>query len=194
MIVQLTGKLLHKHPTHVVIEVGGVAYEARISLYTFTAIKPFTEGTLFTYPYIKGDVQALYGFSSQGEKQWFLQLINVNGVGPRTALTVLSSLTPTELEQVIVHNQIDALKAIKGVGAKAAQRIVLELKDKLGQVMAQSTLDNPVLVVADQEALEALIKLGIHRTTAAKALRKVRQHHPDAMPVETLIKRALQVT
>ena len=196
MIAHLTGQLLHKTPTHVIVDVGGLGYEVRISLHTFSAIKALERCQLFTYQYTKGDVQALYGFASLEEKQWFLHLINVNSVGPRTALTILSSLGPAELEQAIVNSQVGVLKAIKGIGDKAAQRIVLELQGKLapGLATAVDTSTGLGLDPVGQEALAALMKLGIGQAVAAKALAKVRQAQPGDVSLEALIKQALQVS
>ena len=195
MIVHLTGKLIHKTPTYTVIDVGGVGYEVKISLHTFSTIKALETCHLFTHQYMKGDVHTLYGFASMEEKQWFLHLINVNSVGPRTTMTILSSLSPLELEHTIVNNQVGILKGIKGIGDKAAQRIILELKDKLKHGL--SVGDNaPTMRGVDsigQEALAALIKLGISRPIAEKAIVKVRSTHID-VPLETLIKQALQVS
>jgi holliday junction DNA helicase RuvA len=195
MIIHLTGNLIHKTPASAVIDVGGVGYEVKISLYTFSVIKSLKTYTLLTHQYIKGDVHTLYGFASMEEKQWFLHLINVNSVGPRTAMTILSSLSPLELEQTIVNNQVVVLKGIKGIGDKAAQRIILELKDKLGQGL--SVGDNaPAMQGANsigQEALAALMKLGISKPIAEKAIAKVRSAHGD-VSLESLIKQALQVS
>ncbi|MEL6412911.1 MAG: Holliday junction branch migration protein RuvA [Bacteroidota bacterium] len=196
MIVHIAGKLRHKAPTHVVVDVGGLGYEVRISLYTFSAVKALEACELFVYQYIKGDVQTLYGFASVEEKQWFVHLINVNSVGPRTALTVLSSLSPPELEQAIANGQVSTLKTIKGVGDKAAQRIVLELQGKLAQKtgLGAKPLAMSTTTAVEREALAALIKLGIGQAAAAKALAKVSKRQPDAVSVETLIKQALQVS
>ena len=192
MIAHLKGQLLHKAPTHVTVDVGGLGYEVRISLHTFSTIKTLEHCQLFTYQYIKGDIQALYGFASLEEKHWFLHLINVNSIGPRTALTILSSLSPVALAQAIVNSQVEVLKAIKGIGDKAAQRIVLELQSKLGQT---ATSGASVVRGSDsvgQEALAALIKLGIAQAAAEKALAKVRKDRPNELSVETLIKEVLQ--
>ena len=196
MIVHISGKLRHKAPTHVVVDVGGLGYEVRISLHTFSAIKTLETCELFAYQYIKGDVQALYGFASTEEKRWFMHLIGVNSVGPRTALTILSSLSPSELSQAIANSQVGMLKAIKGIGDKAAQRIVLELQGKLGQGSpASNPLGTSVATdVVGQEALAALIKLGIGQAAAEKALAKVRKAETGEVSVETLIKQALQVS
>ena len=196
MIAHLTGQLLYKAPTHIIIDVGGIGYEVRISLHTFSAIKTLTRCQVFTHLYIKGDVQALYGFVSLEEKQWFLHLINVNSVGPRTALTILSSLSPSELEQVIVSSQVGVLKAIKGIGDKAAQRIVLELQSKLRHdvTAAKGSLAALGPDSVAQEALAALVKLGIAQPVAEKALAKVRKAYPSEVSLEALIKQALQVS
>lgn len=195
MIVHLTGTLIHKTPTSTVIDIGGVGYDVKISLHTFSVIKTQETCQLFTYQYIKGDVHTLYGFASIEERQWFLNLINVNSVGPRTAITILSSLSPLELEQVIINNHLKVLKGIKGVGDKAAQRIILELRDKSKQelpavdnILAQRGAD-----LIQQEALAALIKLGISKNVAEKAIAKVCKLHTD-LSLEALIKQALQVS
>jgi Holliday junction DNA helicase RuvA len=196
MIVHLTGKLLHKSPTYAVIEVGGLGYDVKISLHTFSAIKALETCQLFTHQYIKGDVHTLYGFANMEEKNWFLHLINVNSVGPRTAMTILSSLSPLELGQTIINNQVGVLKGIKGIGDKAAQRIILELKDKLGHGLSadDNTLTTQEFDPMGQEALAALTKLGIGKLVAEKAIAKVRNTYPDAVSLESLIKQALQVT
>lgn len=195
MIVHLTGKLIDKSPAHTVIDVSGVGYGVRISLSTFSAIKTLETCTLFTHQYIKGDVHTLYGFASMEEKHWFLHLINVNSVGPRTAMAILSSLSPLELEHTIVNSQVSILKGIKGIGDKAAQRIILELKDKLGHGLPVGdnvlTTQRPDSI--GQEALAALMKLGIGKPAAEKAIAKVRSTHPD-VSLESLIKQALQVS
>ena len=195
MIVHLNGKLTHKSPTYAVMDVGGVGYEVKISLYTFSAIKAWEMGTLLIYQYIKGDVHTLYGFVSTEEKHWSLRLLNVNRVGPRTAMTILSSLSPQELEQTIINNQVGVLKGIKGIGDKAAQRIILELKDALMRSLPEgaqlTAIQHPPRIV--QEALAALIKLGIAKHVAEKALTKVQHTHKD-LPLEALIKHALQAS
>lgn len=197
MIAYVSGKLIHKAPTHVVVEAGGIGYEVKISLNTFTIIKAQTTCQLFAYQYIKGDVHTLYGFASEQEKYWFLHLINVNSVGPRTALTILSSLSPRELEQVIANGQVHILKTIKGIGEKAAQRIVLELQGKLspellasGDTAAASSGTQAI----DQEALAALTKLGIGKPVAEKAIVRVRKAHTGELSLEALIKQALQAS
>jgi Holliday junction DNA helicase RuvA len=196
MLAHLTGKLIHKTPNYTVIDVGGIGYDVKISLHTFSAIKTLETCQLLTHQYIKGDVHTLYGFASREERHWFLHLINVNSVGPRTAMTILSSLSPLELEQTIINNQVGVLKGIKGIGDKAAQRIILELKNKLSHGLTAgeniSAIQGPDPI--GQEALAALMKLGIGKTVAEKAIAKARSTHPDAASLESLIKQALQVS
>ena len=195
MITQLTGKLIHISPTYTVIDVGGVGYEVRISLVTFSKIKTWEICTLLIHHYIKGDVHSLYGFADSEEKEWFLHLIHVNSIGPRIALTILSSLNTSDLRQAIINDQTSVLKNIKGIGIKAAQRIIWELKDKITQTSTdcQTITANTVLIAVEQEALAALMKLGISHTVAVKSLAKVRKAYPQEMALETLIKQALQV-
>ena len=195
MIVHLTGKLTHKTPTYLILDVGGIGYEVKISLHTFSHIKALETCTLFTHQYLKGDTHTLYGFASVEEKHWFLRLIDVNSVGPRTAMTILSSLHPRELQRTIASNQVGILKSIKGIGDKAAKRIILELKGKLTHEHAVDSQDvegqeqEPI----EREALAALMKLGISKAIAEKAIAKVRNTNTD-MSLELLIKQALQVS
>ena len=190
MIVHLTGKLTHKTPTYLILDVGGIGYEVKISLHTFSHIKALETCTLFTHQYLKGDTHTLYGFASVEEKHWFLRLIDVNSVGPRTAMTILSSLHPRELQRTIASNQVGILKSIKGIGDKAAKRIVLEIKDKLTNEHAVEGQEQEPI---EREALAALMKLGISKAIAEKAIAKVRNTNTD-MSLELLIKQALQVS
>src|ERR1043165_235214 len=143
MIAYLKGKLVHKEPTHVVIEVNGVGYQVGISLHTFSEIKDKEDIRLPTYLHVREDAHILYGFASDAEKQMFQFLISVNGVGPNTALVVLSYLTPDELKSAIVNEDTNALQAVKGIGGKTAQRLVLELKDKLKKEALEETSGIP---------------------------------------------------
>lgn len=196
MIAHLTGKLIHKSPTYVVIDVGGVGYDVKVSLNTFSKIKALEVCHVLIHQYIKGDTHTLYGFADMEEKHWFLHLIHVNSVGPRTTMTILSSLSPVELEQVIIGNQTNVLKRIKGIGDKAAQRIILELKGKMAH---HSSADGTSLTrrgtidTMGKEALAALVRLGINKTIAEKTITEVRSKDP-ALSLESLIKRALQVS
>ena len=195
MIAYLSGRLVHKDPTYVLLDVNGVGYEAKISLHTFAAIKDKEQCKLLTYLHIKEDAHTLYGFMEGSEKRLFMHLISVSGIGPGTALMMLSSLSPSELEYAIVHEDVRTLSAVKGIGAKTAQRVILELRDKVmkGEVV------NPVtsLTAAShntvrQEALSALVTLGINRAAAEKTLDAILKQHGNALSLEELIKLALK--
>jgi holliday junction DNA helicase RuvA len=144
MIAYLKGKLVYKEPTFVHLEVNGVGYHVSISLNTFSEIKDREDLTLSTYMHVREDAHILYGFASAAEKQMFQHLISVNGVGPNTALVVLSYLPPNELREAIVREDASALQAVKGIGGKTALRLILELKDKLRKDPMMMVLENLV--------------------------------------------------
>ena len=195
MIAHIAGQFVHKAPTQVVIEVSGLGYEVHISLQTYDAIKNLTGGKLFTYLHTTGDSQTLYGFASLAEKQWFLYLIGVNGVGPRVAMTILSSLTPDELQHAILQQSVAMLQAVKGIGAKVAQRIILELGAKANELtIGQVTVSTEVLGHGSvhQEALAALVRLGIPKSQGEKAILHVIRTYPGELSVEQMIKMALK--
>lgn len=195
MFAYLKGRLAHKDPTHVIIDVGGVGYEVKVSLNTFSKIKDQENIQLFTHFHVKEDAQTLFGFADDTEKQIFLHLISINGVGPSTGLMVLSSLSPAEVEQAILSEDVRTIQAVKGIGAKTAQRIILELKDKLGKQPASGDLINiPVSAknTIRNEALAALITLGISKAAAQKSIDKILKESPDDISLEELIKLALK--
>ena len=192
MIALLTGPFLHKTPTRVIINAGGVGYEVNISLNTYTAIANKPEGSLFTYLKVAEDSLTIYGFSEEAEKELFLKLISVSGVGAGTARMMLNSLKPNELQQAIAQSNIKILEGIKGIGKKTAERIALELKDKMN--ISATTLSNPaqLYTTTEQDALNALIALGIARPAAENAVKKAVAGSPDKQPVEVLVKLALK--
>ena len=195
MIAYLSGKLVHKDPTYVLLDVGGVGYEAKISLHTFAALKDKEQCKLLTYLHIKEDAHTLYGFWEGPEKRLFLHLISVSGIGPGTALMMLSSLSPAELEYAIVHEDVRTLSGVKGIGAKTAQRVILELRDKVmkGEVVNPSTsFTSATHTTVRQEALSALVTLGINRAAAEKTLDALMKQHGNALSLEELIKLALK--
>ncbi|MEM7382964.1 MAG: Holliday junction branch migration protein RuvA [Bacteroidota bacterium] len=195
MIVHIAGQFIHSNPTQVVIEVGGLGYEVHISLQTYDNIKNLTRGKLFTHLHTTGEAQTLYGFASLAEKQWFLYLIGVNGVGPRVAMTILSSLTPDELQHAILNQSVAMLQAVKGIGEKAAQRIILELSTKAhGLATGHVAVSTEVFSRGSihREALAALARLGIPKSQGEKAILHVLRTHPDELSVEQLIKMALK--
>lgn len=194
MIAQLIGKLLHKEPTYVILDVGGVGYGLHISLYTFDQIKGLDHCTLLTVMQVKSDASTLYGFYTLEEKAWWLYLVSVSSIGPKTALTILSSLTPTALHQAILSKDARLLTSIKGVGAKAAQRLILELSDKAQKLdcIQDPVLPQPAQNKVDQDAIMALTKLGLTQKIAENAIATVRAQVVSPLTLEELIKKALQ--
>lgn len=195
MINYLSGKLVVKDPTYVVVDVGGMGYEAKISLSTFAAVKNLDVVKLFTHLHIKEDAHTLYGFSEPSEKKRFLDLISISGVGPSTGLMILSSLSPEELQQAIIHDNVPVIQKVKGIGLKTAQRIVLELKDKMKK---EGLLDKSVDIsikfdnTLRTEALSALTTLGIAKPAAEKSVDLVLKEHGQEIKLEDLIKQALK--
>jgi len=194
MIAYLKGKLVHKEPTHVLIEVNGVGYQVGITLHTFSEIKDREDIKLFTYLHVREDAHILYGFANESEKQMFQLLISVNGVGPNTALVVLSYLAPEELKSAILHENIAALQAVKGIGAKTAQRLILELKDKLKKETWEETPGIPGMMrnTMRYEALTALVTLGISKAQAEKNIDTILKKSGGVISLEELVKQALK--
>ena len=194
MIAQLSGEIVHKEPTCVVINVGGVGYELHISLYTYEQLKALDSCTIFSVLQGKNEGNTLYGFYTQEEKAWWLRLITVNNIGPRTALTILSSLTPQELHGAILDKNEKLLSSIKGIGRKAAQRIILELETKAKQLAignVDHTQGTPLTSTIYHDALTALTTLGIPKKVAEKAIDSVQSTAKGPLTLEELIKKAL---
>lgn len=194
MIAYLKGKLVHKEPTLVQIEVNGVGYQVSISLHTFSEIKDREDLKLYTYLHVREDAHILYGFVSEAEKQMFLQLISVNGVGPNTALVVLSYLPPADLRSAIVREDAAALQAVKGIGGKTAQRIILELKDKLKKDLGDEEPGKTGMVhnTVRREALSALVTLGIAKPAAERSIDTILKRMGTSISLEELVKQALK--
>ncbi len=195
MIAFVKGQFVDKTPAKVIVDVHGVGYELQISLNTFNSIQALTEGKLLTYLHITENAQTLFGFFEAGEKQLFLQLISVSGVGASTARMMLSGLKPDEIVKAIVQNNVRQLEGIKVIGKKTAERLIVELKDKLTKQFDDKKLLMPVGSVAhnEQDALDALVALGIARPMAEKALAKVLKIESIASAdVQSIIKAALQ--
>lgn len=193
MIAYLKGRLVHKAPSFAIVEVNGVGYHVNISLNTFGEIKDKENIQLSTHLQVREDAHVLFGFASESEKQMFGHLISVNGVGPSTAMVVLSYLPPEELRQAIVREDAAALQAVKGIGGKTAQRLILELRDKLkkeGEEIAANT--GIVRNTVRQEALSALVTLGIAKPTAEKSVDAVLKRAGSNIILEELVKQALK--
>lgn len=195
MINYLDGKLTVKDPTYVVVDVGGVGYEAKVSLNTYAAVKELDRVKLYVHLSIREDAHVLFGFFDKAEKKRFLELLSISGVGPSTALMVLSSLSPEELQQAIVSEDVRTIQAVKGIGAKTAQRIVLELKDKMKKEgLLEKTLEIIPAVnnTLRSEALSALTTLGIAKPAAEKSIDAILKVRGKDIKLEDLIKLALK--
>lgn len=192
MIASLTGSFVLKTPSYIHIDVHGVGYEVQISLNTYSRIQDLKEGTLLTHLQIKEDGHTLFGFAEQAEKELFVQLINVNGVGASTARMMLSSMQPSELRSAIASGNTGALEKIKGIGRKSAERLILELRDKMVKAGVESTSPGFARNSLENDALNALMALGIQKNTAEAALKKTRAHAPEDNVLESIIKKSLQ--
>jgi len=192
VIAFVRGKFIVKNPAQVVVDVNGVGYECNISLNTYSAIDDKESGQLFTYLHLYENGQTLYGFAEQSEKDLFTQLISVSGVGAATARMMLSGLRPEEIIRAIAQGNARQLESVKGIGKKTAERLVLELRDKLGKQANDLIISASVNNREEADALNALISLGIARPVAELALRKVVTANTEKLPLEELIKSALK--
>lgn len=197
MIAYLTGQLFRKTPQSIIVEAGGIGYEVFVPLSTFYALPEQNETvSLHIYTHVREDSLALFGFSSPLEKDLFMLLISVSGIGPKLAVNILSGIGPQELLQAIALGDTNRLKAIPGVGKKTAERIVLELKDKAGRLGAQQPPvaypEAPIDDTISADALSALVNLGYSANLAKKAVDKARQS-VNNNSLETLIKEALRI-
>jgi len=174
MIAHLRGKLLDKHPNHVILEAGGVGYDVSISVPTFSELPSLgSEVALFIYTHVREDALALYGFFRPEEKNVFERLISVSGIGPRLAVTILSGMPSGELGEAIRSNNLVRLTKIPGVGRKTAERLVLELRDKMPPAGAEAVTAIPSLSAIDEDVLSALVNLGYQRALAEKTLQEI---------------------
>lgn len=195
MITYITGKLIEKNPAYVIIEsAGGLAYYIHITLNTFSQIKSRERLTLLTHYVVKEDAHLLYGFIDPEERSFFRLLIAISGIGPNTARLILSSLSVNELMQAIANENLPSLTAIKGIGTKTAQRLIIELKDKISKIeiisgdnFSKNNNNNK------NEALSALVSLGFAKNTGEAMLEKIIKSAGNDLSVEDLIKKALKL-
>lgn len=196
MIAYLSGKLVFKDPTYVIIDVGGIGYHVKISLQTYSKIKDQEQIRLLTFLHIKEDAHTLYGFKEETEKQLFLLLISISGVGPNTGLMILSSLDTGEIEQAILAGDVGTIQAVKGIGLKTAQRIILELKDKVGKHGASNAAAPLGFLKSSnkirEEALQALVTLGFPKAVAEKNITQILKKTEGEISLEDLIKASLK--
>ena len=197
LIAYLEGKLIEKNPTHLVLEVNGVGYSINIPLSSYASVGEVGQSVkVLTHQYVREDELKLYGFASRQEKGLFELLISVNGVGPRVALGILSSIPVADFQRSVLGEDLDVLTHISGVGKKTAQRLIVELKEKLGKVDlgvekvigVKDKIGAPV----EEEAILALVSLGYNKLDARKAVQKVDSESKESLPIEELIKRALK--
>lgn len=191
MIAYLKGEFVHKSPAAVQVEVNGVGYEVQISLNTYSKIQHLKNGILHTSLLIREDAHILYGFFELAEKEMFQHLLSVSGIGASTARVMLSYMKPDELARAIVQGDTRTLEGIKGIGKKTAERMVLELRDKLAKNPVESNISPMINNTLQQDALNALTALGINRQAAGQAIEKTLAANPD-LSVEDLIKTALR--
>jgi Holliday junction DNA helicase RuvA len=190
MIAQLSGRLIEKTPTSIIIDCNGVGYEVKISLYSYSLIGSNENLRIYTKLIVREDAQLLYGFMEQEEREMFTHLISVSGIGPNTAMIMLSSLQTSEIAHAIQTDDVRSIQSIKGIGAKTAQRVIIDLKDKMLKLTFSSENVSTSNNTTRFEALGALVSLGFDKKSAERALDKVAD--ADAS-VEKLIKGALKI-
>jgi len=187
----IRGIIVERNPAHIVIEAGGIGYYINISLNTYSKFNQKTEGLLYLHQVVREDAHVFYGFADKSERELFRNLISVNGVGANTAIMMLSSLNPDEIAAAVTTENVAVLKAVKGIGIKTAQRIIIDLKDKLGKMSETGQIflspNNTIL----NESLSALVMLGFVKRDAEKVVAKILQEQPQTT-VEGVIKLALK--
>ncbi|MDB5091276.1 MAG: Holliday junction helicase subunit RuvA [Mucilaginibacter sp.] len=192
MYAYIDGKLAFKSAAFVVIDVGGVGYHINISLNTYSKIGNAERCKLFTWLHVKEDAHTLYGFIDEGERRLFLHLISISGIGPNTGRMMLSSITPEEIQNAIISGNVALIQRIKGIGPKSAQRVILELQDKLRKEGSDTLSTVPLNKTAREEALSALVMLGFARNAAEKVIDNEISKNNNDLTVEQLIKSALK--
>lgn len=188
----IDGKLAFKSPAYVVIDAAGVGYHINISLHTYSLLGSQERQKLYVWLHVKEDAHTLYGFADEGERRLFLHLISISGIGPNTARMMLSSITPTEIQTAIVSGNVSLIQRIKGIGPKSAQRVILELQDKLKKEGSETLSVAPLNPSVKDEALAALVMLGFARNAAEKVLEQQMNKMDGPITVEQLIKIALK--
>ncbi|MFV0139133.1 Holliday junction branch migration protein RuvA [Empedobacter falsenii] len=191
MITQLRGKLIEIYPTNAVIDCNGVGYWVNISLNTYSTLEHEEAVTIFTHLIVREDAHILYGFATKEEREIFQKLISVNGVGPASGMMIISTLSSKEIVTAIATEDAKLLQSVKGIGAKTAQRIIIDLKDKLDQSLILDVNSTSVKNKSKNEALSALEVLGIPKKSAENIMDKILQDQPDA-DVEFLVKETLK--
>jgi Holliday junction DNA helicase RuvA len=189
MIGYLTGKIISSKPTHILLDVNGVGYAVKISINTFEKLTGKSTVSLYIYTNVKEDSITLYGFYTEAEKEMFELLISISGVGPKSALSLLSGISTNDLKQAIITSNIERMVAVPGIGRKTAERLILELKNKVGEIKEEGI--TPAKVSVQKEAVAALTTLGYNLASSEKAVHKILSEDPESL-LEDLIKRALK--
>src|ERR1700712_959248 len=192
MYAYIDGKLAFKSPSYVVIDAGGDGYHINISLHTYSQLGTAERCKLYTWLHVKEDGHSLYGFADEGERRLFLHLISISGIGPNTARMMLSSITPAEIQAAIISGNVTLIQRIKGIGPKSAQRLILELQDKLRKEGPDTLIAAPLNKTVKDEALSALVMLGFARNAVEKVLEQELNKNNGDLTVEQLIKFALK--
>lgn len=191
MLDYIKGTIVDISPTHVVLDNNGIGYFVNISINTYSNLSGKESSLLYIHEVIREDAHQLYGFSDKDERSIFLHLISVNGVGANTARVMLSSLSPSEIVSAISHNDINLLRSIKGIGAKTAERIIVDLRDKVAKIAEGDQIVAPMDNTIKDEALSALVMLGFPKSKVEKVLNSILKQKSD-YSVEGLIKEALK--
>ncbi|MCY1718919.1 Holliday junction branch migration protein RuvA [Prolixibacteraceae bacterium Z1-6] len=191
MYEYIRGNIADISPANIIIDAGGIGYFVNISLNSYSQLSGKKDAKLFLHQIVREDAHTLYGFSNATERELFRNLISVNGVGASTAIMMLSSLTPDELRTAVTTENVNVLKAVKGIGAKTAQRIIIDLKDKLGKLPESGQILHSPDNTIRNESLSALVMLGFVRRDADKTVTKILEEQPD-ITVESVIKQALK--
>lgn len=192
MIAFVRGHFAVKTPSRVVVDVNGVGYDLQVSLHTYSAVSNKESGQLYTYLHITENAQTLFGFAELAEKEMFLHLISVSGVGASTARMMLSGMHPDEIARAIIQGNTRQLESIRGIGKKSAERLIVELRDKLGKQSLGTSAGLPGFQAVDSDAVNALIALGIARPMAEQSVKKTMSSVTDQVSLEDIIKQALK--
>ncbi len=193
MIAYLNGKIAFKSPAFIYVDCNGVGYHVNISLHTYAQIEQVDQVKIFTYLHVKEDSHTLYGFGTTAERDVFIHLISVSGIGPNTGRVILSYMSPEEVQSAILHENVVALNKVKGVGPKTAKRIILDLKDKVAKTIGDISGITPIVNnTLKDEALSALVALGFPKNSIQKTIDKVVKGDPEVNSVESLIKKVLK--
>ena len=187
----IEGEFVEKSPAHLIVQAGPLAYHIHISVFTYSQVSSLSGGRIYLHFVVREDAQVFYGFSSREEREIFRMLISVSGVGANTSRLILSSLSPEEVSQAILAGNVSLLQGIKGIGAKSAQRIIVDLKDKVGKGAGIDELFFSQDNTSREEALSALVALGFPKKTVEKTVTRILSEQPE-LSVEKIVKAALK--